>query len=150
MITRSRERVIENRIISWLIGEYQHSFKIETSGFYDTKINKWRRRNSRIKKGTSDIITFLSLKPLDIPDRIIGMGLAIEVKGTPEDIRRFIYNPDDHEKNQRVFLEKTILTGNIGFVTCSLEHTQELLEPFLKRYYFFNPPKIERQWEFSK
>lgn len=105
------EKDLENHILDFLnLLPNCFVFKVQTTGFFDTKRRVFRKNLSKhIIKGTSDIVGVIN-----------GRMIAIEVK-SKQGMVRFLRSPGEREKNQRAFLDKVIACGGIGICAASLE-----------------------------
>lgn len=117
-MVKTKEKIIETDILEWLnLQPHCFAFKINTSGFYDTKAGYFKKNKSKyIIKGTADIVGVFH-----------GRMLAIEVK-SKEGYRKFTQNPGEHELNQIAFLMKVRGCGGIGICVCSLDEVIQILK----------------------
>ena len=96
------EKEIENSILEFLAFQNINAWKNNSTGIYDPRVKRFRKKTKYDRIGVSDILGIL-------PD---GLFLAIEVKKNEKEKLR---------PSQVEFIEQINSSGGIGFVAFSLE-----------------------------
>lgn len=106
------EKQIENTILNWLAWRGVYSWKVKTTGTYDSKRKVFFKGHALYRTGVSDIIGILP------PN---GRLFAIEVKS-----KKGIIQP-----NQKAFLEEIAKRGGLTLVARSLDDVEKFMKDFL-------------------
>lgn len=114
-----KEKDIERQILIYLnsIAD-SFAFKVNTTGFYDTKIKAFRRNtNPFLLPGCSDVMCVYR-----------GMFVSIEIK-TPRTHKQMLgKSPTETQRRQLTFLECVSRAGGFGVVASSLDDVIYALE----------------------
>lgn len=111
------EKHIEEEILIWINQQPGcFAFKVNTTGFYDTKRKMFRQNSSRfLINGTSDVIGCVK-----------GKMLALEIK-SESGMKKYRHHPGVRELNQIAFLRSVTEVGGIAMCVSSLAEVKTLI-----------------------